>query len=263
MADDLDLPPYWETLDFLSPTSGARADAMADWLSGCASAGAPARVVEIGCGWGELLLRVVARSTALRGLGADLDESRILQARDRAARRGLSDRVDLLVGDAATSVEGPADAVVASGVSQVWGADVEEGSPLDYRAALRGLRGLCAPGARVYYAEAIWSVPPTPAATAPLSGRDDEFLALPDLLDLVTAEGFAVVGLGESTLEEWDAFESGFAAGYATWLAAHEADHPRAAEVRDRALTQRAAYVRGYRGVLGYAHLQLLALQPG
>lgn len=115
-------------------------------------------------------------------------------------------------------------------------------------------------GGRVYYAEAVWSRPPTPAAVAPLAGRDDELVALPDLLDLAKEAGFGVVGFGESSLEEWDDFESGFAAGHAAWLAAHAADHPEADTVRQRADRQHAAYLRGYRGVLGFAHLRLVAL---
>ncbi|HET7350542.1 MAG TPA: hypothetical protein VFJ28_06370, partial [Marmoricola sp.] len=81
-------------------------------------------------------------------------------------------------------------------------------------------------------------------ATAPLAGRDDEFLFLPELVELARTSGFGVVDVDEATLEEWDAFEEGFTATLPP----------------DRAATQRASYHQGYRGVLGFAYLQLLAV---
>ena len=66
-------------------------------------------------------------------------------------------------------------------------------------------------------------------------------MPLADLVDMAVDHGFAVVGVHEATLDEWDEFESGFSAGCATWLAEHGADHPDAAEVPARAAGQRAA----------------------
>ncbi len=137
--------------------------------------------------------------------------------------------------------------------------DLEFISPLSNTRADK-LAAWLAPGGRLVYGEAIWSRSPTPEATAPLSGRDDEFVSLAELVDLALGCGFAVVGVQEATLDEWDEFESGFTAGYATWLATHPTDHPDAAEVRDRAAGQRNGYLRGYRGVLGMAYLQLIAV---
>jgi hypothetical protein len=79
-------------------------------------------------------------------------------------------------------------------------------------------------------------------------------------VDLAVEHGFAPVAVQEASLAEWDAFESGFTARYATWLARHGPDHPDAADVRQRAKDQRDAYFRGYRGILGLAYLELLAV---
>jgi hypothetical protein len=65
----------------------------------------------------------------------------------------------------------------------------------------------------------------------------------------------------ETTLDEWDEFETGFTAGWARWLADHHPDHPDAPEVRDRLASQQEGYFRGYRGVLGLVYLELLALE--
>jgi hypothetical protein len=64
----------------------------------------------------------------------------------------------------------------------------------------------------------------------------------------------------EAGLDEWDVFESGFAAGYARWLASHPADDPDAEEVRELAARQHTAYFGGYRGILGLAYLHLVAV---
>lgn len=261
------LVPLWETLTFLSPLSETRADSLADWLAADLGEGT---VVDIGCGWAELLLRVAARAPRCRALGVDLEPQRIARAREVSRRRGLEERVELVAGagaglDPRSAVDSEGvDAIVAAGASQVWGAPVEDGHPLDYAAALTALRRHLRPGGRAYFGEAVWSRPPTPEAVAALSGRTDEFVSLPDLLDLAVDAGFAVAGWAVSDEEEWDDFESGFTEPFARWLAAHAGSSAGSAaeveEVRRRADRQRTAYLRGYRGVLGFAHLRLLAV---
>jgi hypothetical protein len=160
----------------------------------------------------------------------------------------------------ARELTGTADAMLCIGASQIWGAQTEDLLPLDYAAALAALRRLLSRGGRLVYGEGIWSRPPTPEATAPLAGLDDEYVDPRTLLDLAVDHGFAVVAAHEASLDEWDTFESGFTAGYAHWLAEHPADHPDADRVRELAARQRASYLGGYRGVLGLAYLQLVAV---
>ena len=116
--------------------------------------------------------------------------------------------------------------MVCIGASQVWGPPVEDNQPLDYSSALAALRAVVPRGARVVYGEGIWSSPPTATAVAPLAGRLDELVSLAELIDLAVAEGFVPVAVHEASIDEWDQFESGFSAGYARWLAAHDPDHP-------------------------------------
>jgi SAM-dependent methyltransferase len=247
--------PLHQHLTFLAPLSDERAGRLVAFLAGAQ----PASVLDVGCGWGELLLRVLEAAPHARGLGVDLDEESLAAARERAVRRGLGDRAVFEARDA-KETPGPFDAVTCIGASQIWGPDVSEARPLDYTAALTALRSLLRRGGRLVYGEGIWSRPPTPAATAPLSGRDDEYVALGPLVGLAEAAGFAVVAAHEASLDEWDAFESGFTAGYAHWLAEHDSDDPDAEEVRGLAARQHTSYLEGYRGVLGLAYLELVAV---
>jgi SAM-dependent methyltransferase len=247
--------PLHHDLTFESPLSEARADRLVRFLAG----GEPSTVLDVGCGWGELLLRVLEAAPAARGLGVDLDEESLVAALARAVRRGLAERAVFEARDARTE-SGTFDAVTCIGASQIWGPDVSEAQPLDYAAALDALRALLPRGGRLVYGEGIWSAPPTPAATAPLAGRDDEFVTVGSLVELAKGHGFAVLAVHEASLDEWDEFESGFTAGYGRWLAEHDADDPEAEEVRRLVGRQHAAYLDGYRGVMGLAYLQLVAV---
>ena len=247
-------PPHLD-LTFMAPLSEERAARLVGFLAD----GSPGTVLDIGCGWAALLLRVLEAAPDAIGEGVDLDADAIAHGQALADSRGLTDRVDLRVSDA-RDLQGGWDRVICIGASQVWGAPVEELQPLPYAAALAALRGLVPRGGRVVYGDGIWSRPPTRAAIAPLAGRDDEFVTLGEVADLAVAAGFAPLAVHEASLDEWDVFESGYAAGYARWLAEHDADDPDAGEVRALAERQRAAYFSGYRGVLGLGYLELLAV---
>ena len=250
------LAPPHDDLTFMTPLSEQRAGELVAFLAD----GLHGTVLDIGCGWGELLLRVVAAAPDARGLGIDTDEESIEHARNLAAGRGLADRVSLLCGDAREHAPERVDAVVCIGASQVWGPPVEANEPLDYTSALAAIRSMVPRGSRVVYGEGIWSRPPTTEAVAPLAGRLDELVPLAQLVDLAATQGFMPLAVHEASMDEWDEFESGFSACYARWLAEHGPDHPDAAEVRARAARQRAAYLGGYRGILGMAYLALLAV---
>jgi cyclopropane fatty-acyl-phospholipid synthase-like methyltransferase len=252
-STSLELPPLYESLTWLTPLSEERAAHLVAFLSDPA----PDEVLDMGCGWGELLLRVLASAPEARGRGVDRASAFIEQARQQALTRGLLDRArfDSMLGLEAKGR--PADAVICIGASQIWGPPVEDAQPLDYAAALRALRSLVLPGGRLVYGEAIWSATPHPAATAPLAGRDDEYLTEDALREQILAAGFEVVTQDQASAQEWDEFEAGFRGRFTRWLEAHEADHPAAEQVRRQYEEQRVAYEEGYRGVLGMAYFCL------
>lgn len=250
-----DFDPYTKHLAFMAPLSEQRAERLVRFLSG----GPGGKVVDIGCGWGELLLRVVASCPHLEGIGIDTNPDAIANAQQRARERNVSTKVEFIVGDAKVHAPRDAASAVCIGASQALAVAEGHDGPMNYRLALRSLRELVARGGRVVYGEGIWSAPPTVQAVAPLAGRLDEFVTLPELVEIAVSCDFMPFAFHEASLDEWDVFESGYSARYATWLAEHPRDHPDAPEVQDLARQQRKGNLSGYRGVLGMAYLELIA----
>jgi cyclopropane fatty-acyl-phospholipid synthase-like methyltransferase len=255
MAMPPDVGPCYRDLRFMAPLSEERASTLCQFLSRSVRG----TVLDVGCGWAEMLIRVLEREPSAKGLGIDLDADAVAHGRALAQERGVADRLSLIAGDAKAHLPKAAAAVLCIGASQIWGPPVQARLPLDYRSALSALRPLLEAGSTAVYGEGVWTAEPTPEAVEPLAGRADEFVFLPDLLDTVRDCGFVVMRTHQATLDEWDEFECGYAARYARWLAEHPDEHENAAEVRARMLAQSNAYFRGYRGVLGMAYLELLA----
>jgi SAM-dependent methyltransferase len=255
----IELSPHYVDLAFLSPLSDRRADGLTQFLAG----GEPRVVLDVGCGWAELLMRTLSALPDSLGIGVDRDTDAIEHGKVLAADRGLGDRLTLIAGNASVEAPQDADAVICVGASQIWDPTFGDGpitEPLDYHRALTAIRGLVPRGGRVVYGEAIWSTTPTAEAIAPLAGRLDEFVSLPALVEIAIGCGFVPMAFHEADLDEWDTFESGVSACYARWLVEHDPQDAEFDEVRQRAERQRAAYLHGYRGVLGMAYLELVAI---
>jgi hypothetical protein len=252
----LELEPFYLDLSFMTPLSEARATRLVEFLS----RNLAGTIVDVGCGWGELLIRVLEATPDAKGIGIDLDRDSTDRAVSLARERGVEGRASFITGDVKANLPSVSQGAICIGASQIWGPPVEANQPLDYRSALTALRSMLDRGSPVIYGEGIWTASPTPQAIAPLAGRYDEFVSLPELLDIARGCGFSVMQVHQATLDEWDEFESGFSAGYARWLKRNGPDHTDALEVRARGEKQSNAYFRGYRGVLGMAYLGMFAI---
>jgi SAM-dependent methyltransferase len=228
----------------MAPLSTDRADRLAAEL-GSAD---PASVVDLGCGWGELLLRIVAACPGAQGTGVDTHGPDIERGRANAAARALSDRVTFVEGAAADHAE-PADLVVNVGAYQAFG---------DLSAALRALHRRVRPRGRLLFGAEFWERPPTPERLANMwpGITADDCTDLAGLADLAVAAGFRPLRIETATPGEWEEFESGLAAETEEWLLAHP-DHPQSDELRAKLDSQRSIWLRGHRGVMGFAYLTL------
>jgi hypothetical protein len=218
-----------------TPLSEAHASVLLDRMA--LGAG---HLVDLGCGWGELLLRAAERTPGLRGTGVDTDVVSLARGRAAARERGLA--VDFVEADAATW-DGSAERAFCIGAAHAFGSA---------KAALERLARVV-PSGRVLYGDGFWAAPPG-AAALEIFGPDT--LTLPELLDAADGAGWRVLHLGTADQLEWDDFESTSRLAWQEWLLANPAD-PRAAQVREWLDERQRQYVRDYRGVLGLAYLVL------
>ncbi|MEO7369903.1 MAG: class I SAM-dependent methyltransferase [Ilumatobacteraceae bacterium] len=232
---------YYESLEFNAPMSTTLADELATLLS----SRTPAIVVDIGCGWAELLLRVLAMAPLASGLGVDADVRVLARANANAGARHLDDRVTFT-----TELPEPgstADVVICVGADHIYG-------PLPD--ALVNLQDLLSPGGVLLLGTGYWETTPTVEQAASIGARPDDHRDLADLVDLAMGVGFRLLGLRTATRREWEQFEFGYLADWENWLMkwSHDAMAPR---IRAQADTHRNEYLRGWREVLGFAYLVL------
>jgi SAM-dependent methyltransferase len=237
------LPPLHEELVFHGPLSSYRADQLVRSLGPLHGQ----HVVDLGCGWAELLLRTVAAGAT--GHGVDTDPDAIAHGRKLATERGVADRVTLEVGDAG-AWSGEADVLIVNGASHVFGGEPTEHTVNTLEAGRRFLR----PGGRLLLGEGFWEREPTAEQLAVMPMGREEYGSVADLVDLAMAHGYRLLWLSQANQDEWDEFESGHAVARERWLL----DYPDDAEVRERADRQREWRLKGWRGVLGMVYLTLV-----
>jgi SAM-dependent methyltransferase len=179
-------------LRFANPMSEMAVDAAIEALP----LRAEARVLDTGCGSGEILLRTLKSHAPAHGLGVDLDPHCIAEARLRA--NGLPARFDV---QDATEIHGTFDAVINVGSSHAHGG---------FPAVLEALRAL-APIA--LYGDGFWQRPPSDAFLAALGGATvDELADLDGLRAAIADLGFEILHESLASPRDWAAYEETLAA---------------------------------------------------
>ncbi|MEU1046746.1 class I SAM-dependent methyltransferase [Streptomyces sp. NPDC005897] len=203
-----------------------------------------ARVLDLGCGGGEWLLRALTGHPRLAAEGVDTSESTLDHARAAATRLGVADRLTLHRADAARF---PAahrfDLVLCVGSTHAFGG---------LTATLAAAREHLAPGGRVLVGDGFWERDPSPEAVELLGDLTD----LPTTLERVVADGWTPVGGHISTRAELDDYEWSWTGALATWALDHPTD-PDRAQALETATAHRDGWLRGYRDSLGFLCLVL------
>ena len=102
---------------------------------------ADSRILDVGCGWGSMLLHA-AQHYGVRGVGVTLSAEQARMARERIADAGLTDRVEIRLQDYREIDDGPFDAISSIGMAE------HVGSAMYLRYA-KTLFGLLRPGGRL------------------------------------------------------------------------------------------------------------------
>jgi SAM-dependent methyltransferase len=239
---EAELPGRYEFLDFNAPLSSSRADALVASLS----RQSPLMVLDVGCGWGEMLLRILSACDESTGVGVDRDAALLDRGRANALDRGISTRVSFV--EDVVPVEGVSgDVVICVGADHAYGTQ---------RDALRVLRGLVNPGGRLLFGSGFWERIPSNVEAEAVGLTPDSLSDLAGLVDMALAEGFRPLFIQTANRDEWESFESGYLADTEEWLLDHGGD-PTADALRAKSDSHRTEWLTGYRDVLGFAYLTL------
>lgn len=235
-------------LSILNPIPAAKLDEVIELLP----IDSRARVLDVGCGKGELLIRTIARH-GCGGVGLDRSHAFLADAQAAAAARIPGARLELHAVDASAFVVEPAsyDAACCVGSTSIFG---------DTRAALRALARIARPGGFVLLGEGFWRKEPDPAYLASFGGRRDELVTHAETAAMGVAEGLVPHYACVASDDDWDRYE---------WLhcraveryAAENPHDPDAPALLARVRAWRDAYLRWGRETLGFG-LYLFA-KPG
>ncbi|MFF8913095.1 SAM-dependent methyltransferase [Streptomyces sp. NPDC015032] len=210
----------------------------------CAVPRGDERLLDLGCGGGEWLLRALAAHPHLRAEGVDVSEDALGQAREAASRLGVQDRLVLHHQEAARfSSARPFDVVLSVGATHAFGGLLP---------TLAAAREHLAPGGRVLIGEGFWERTPSPEAVEMLG----DFTDLATTVDRVVADGWTPVHGHVSTRRELDDYEWACWGSLASWALDHPAD-PDSADVLDTAALRRTEWLRVYRDTWGFVGLVL------
>ncbi len=174
----------------------------------------PDRTLDVGCGRGELLVRIAER-TGGGGLGVDISEEQIAIAREQATLRAPGEHLIFEVRDAGALVAPAGGYAVAACLGSTHALGGLE-------PALARLAELVRPGGYLVIGEGYWLRPPEPAFLELLGASADELTELRGPVAAGEAHGLELVYLLTADHDDWNRYEW----AYAFNLDRYAHDHP-------------------------------------
>lgn len=212
----------------------------------CDIAGATAgtRILDVGCGKAELLIRL-AEERACDGVG--VERSRLVYAeamRRVAARAPAHIRVHLADAREFIASLQPAsfNLTTCIGSSHALG---------DARATLATFKKLTRPGGHIILGEGYWKKPPSAQYLKDLGAEESEMTTHAGNVELGTSLGLVPSWATTATDQQWDEYEWSYSRGIEDFVRDHPTD-PDAAQMLERSRAWRQTFLNHGRDTLGF-----------
>lgn len=203
------------------------------------------RVLDIGAGTGELLVRLIERHD-VQGVAVEREALFVTEMKRRAAARGASGSLEVVSSAAAEFVREAApesfDAAFCIGASHALG---------DYTMTLRTLSRLVKPRGHVVMGEGYWKKPPDAEYLASFGGTAEEMSTHAANVEEGVAMGLIPLYATTASQDEWDEYELTYSANIEKHLMEHP-DDPDADQMRERCRAWRSGYLRWGRETMGF-----------
>lgn len=206
--------------------------------------GPESRVLDVASGRGGPAL-VLASAFGCRITCVERAEEFVEVARRRTREAGLDDLIEIVRSDASAFPleRGHYDAALCLGASFVWNG---------LAATLAALAPAVRAGGHVAVGEPYWRTWPLPATYDPRPY--EEYVTLAETVARLQSAGLTPVTVIDSSLDDWDRYESLHWLAAEDWLAENP-DDPDAAEIRAHHEHRRDRYLRWDRELVGWAIL--------
>ena len=207
------------------------------------------RVLDFGCGYGEML-GLWGTKFGIGGVGIDIRSESVRRAKAKMFNLGLDEQIEIVQGKGAEYAFEPGSYDVATcvGASFIWDGFAD---------ALHHMRPALKPDGNILIGEPYWLTTLVPPE---LSRSESYFHTEFELLKLARQEGFEVLTILRSSLDEWDNYESGNWRGLLHWLNRNP-DHPEWDDVYTHLRESQEEYFQFGREYFGWA-LYLLTQTP-
>jgi cyclopropane fatty-acyl-phospholipid synthase-like methyltransferase len=203
--------------------------------------GPESRALDVASGRGGPAL-VLARTFGCAIEGIEIEPEFAHAAVARAEEQGLSELLSFRVEDASSAELPPEtyDAALCLGATFVYGGLPE---------TVSRLAPAVKPGGHVAVGEIFWRTLPLPEE---YEDRSLPLTTLEGTARMFETEGLPVVSVIESSVDDWDRYETLHWQSVERWLA-ENAEDPDAADIRERFERQKWKYLRHQRELMGWA----------